>query len=224
MITKKCTVCNSKYAIREDHADESKYCSRICRKNKGNVSLICVICKKEFIRKQWEITQQNKRCNSPNPYCSKVCYENRSPKQNVKCDGCGKEFMAYPSRIGYYRDLYCTKKCAVKFGNIGQLTQKPLGKSRYQKFVGSLRHTVKYIDWRNRCMERDNRQCCRCPRKQRLTVHHRISMYEFFKRHGFDRDAIEKDKDFFDILNGETLCRRCHAKEHRDENKRSRIN
>ena len=40
-------------------------------------------------------------------------------------------------------------------------------------------------------------------------------MYDFIKKYGFNKEDIYKDNMFFDVKNGETLSRKCHAKKHR---------
>ena len=73
-----------------------------------------------------------------------------------------------------------------------------------------------YTDLRSRCLERDNHRCCKCFSDKDITVHHKNkTMYDFVKRHGFDRNKITKDKDFYNDENGESLCRRCHFESHK---------
>lgn len=40
-------------------------------------------------------------------------------------------------------------------------------------------------------------------------------MFEIVMRNNFDKEKILKDKEISDSENGITLCRSCHAKEHR---------
>jgi hypothetical protein len=68
--------------------------------------------------------------------------------------------------------------------------------------VPSLRDTRDYRIWRRAVLERDNHTCVSCGCKDgTLHVHHIISI----------SDDITKA---LDISNGETLCIKCHQKEH----------
>tara|TARA_Y100000034_G_C6908997_1_gene422852 strand:- start:2657 stop:2782 length:126 start_codon:yes stop_codon:yes gene_type:complete len=40
-------------------------------------------------------------------------------------------------------------------------------------------------------------------------------MFELVKKYGFDKEAILDDGIFNNPDNGKTMCRPCHAKEHR---------
>jgi 5-methylcytosine-specific restriction endonuclease McrA len=211
MENKDCTVCGRNYPVKRYLFEKSKFCSKECRATTykySDVEIICKNCNKPFVRKKHE-----SKLSKKGSYCSPECYESRSPPQMVKCQ-CGIEFLAYQSRIKYYNKLYCSDECKHKFQLTGSLTALPVERNRYQKFVAQLRHTARYFLWKKACLERDRFVCSSCPNIDGLTVHHKISVMDFVKRHGLNRDKIEADVDFFDPTNGVTLCRSCHFSKH----------
>lgn len=208
-IIKKCVRCQKEFYVRKHAKDVAKYCSMKCKIFCEKLQLICKVCGKSFERFKWEK-------NGDKDYCSKECYNNREPDIFVKCDGCGKEIKIFPSQKRYYDKHYCSKECCIRFGPIGKLTENKIVDNNYQRFVRKIRHCARYFDWRRSIMERDQNKCVKCGSKNKLTVHHKyVSMYEFCKKHNFNVDLIYSDPLFFDIKNGETVCRSCHAKEHR---------
>ena len=170
----------------------------------------CLICQKEFHVPPSTIKRGSGK------YCSRKCYENREDDIYVNCDGCGKEIKIFPSQKRYYDRHYCSNKCKIKFGPIGRLTEGDVIDSNYYRFVRKVRHCERYYRWRNCVKNRDENRCVECDSEKNLTVHHKyITMYDFIKKYGFDWESIYGDKMFFDVINGETLCRSCHAKNHR---------
>ena len=217
-----CTNCGKKVKVKNSQIDTFRFCSRKCQKEFYDHTKIlqCVICGKEIYREQWKINQaekHNKKTKIHKNYCSRECYENRSPKVEVTCGCCGKKFLIYPSRQKYYITYFCSKSCSIKFGPIGKLTEGKIVNNNYERLARSIRSKAKYLYWRKECLERDNFQCSLCGKKEKLTVHHTlISMYELAKKYNFDKEKMESDSDFYKIENGTTLCRSCHAKRHRE--------
>ncbi len=117
MIKKYCLTCNCEFMIKPYRDKVAKWCSNKCRSTYSNQKASCFVCKKEFIRKTWEF---NKAKN--HVYCSRKCFEARSPLVEVKCSGCQKVFKIYQSRASYYIKYYCDNVCRLKHGCIGRLT------------------------------------------------------------------------------------------------------
>lgn len=67
-------------------------------------------------------------------------------------------------------------------------------RGRYQRYL----HSPHWLRVRRAALERDGYQCCRCPTRKRLEVHH-VS-YERLGRE--------------ELADVETLCRSCHKKHH----------
>ncbi len=213
MIQKVCLMCNEEFLVKPYRADTAIWCSTKCRYTYSDKRVECHVCGTEFVRKNWETRGYGR--TKDNLYCSRECFESRSPKVSVNCSGCGKSFEIYQSRANYYSEYYCNNECRLKYGIIGRLTDATIPKNRYQKFIRSIRHTAKYYSWRKGCLERDSFSCQECGDDKGITVHHKMSMLQFVQKYGLNKDKIEKDKSFFDTNNGRTLCRACHFREHK---------
>lgn len=78
------------------------------------VKVKCAFCEKEFLREKG-------RCNEAkkfgwNQYCSKECLsKDRTKKQVIICENCGKHFARVPSSISLHN--YCSKSCAAIVNN-----------------------------------------------------------------------------------------------------------
>ena len=64
---------------------------------------------------------------------------------------------------------------------------------------------------RELALQRDNYQCSRCGASEQLTVHH---------KDGSGRGSSTHNNDLDNLI---TLCRRCHAEEHREDLNKARI-
>jgi len=205
-----CVNCKKIFYVPFFRINEAKFCGKKCHLEFTNsdVEIKCCICKKIFVRKKWQIRNTKKH------YCSRLCCQKRSPSSYEKCN-CGKVFKVYASRKKYYKNLYCSNKCRLKYGIIGKLTSSNKFDKQYQKFVRSVRNCAKYYEWRSICLDRDKHRCRVCANDKKITVHHaNKTMYDFVKEYGFNKDKIYGDILFFDIRNGITLCRGCHLKKH----------
>lgn len=140
-----CLNCNKEFVVNNYKAKEAKYCCKQCQikhKQAPTTICICLKCGKEFTRLNWELKASYKGM-----YCSKECYFQRSPQQEVQCP-CGKRFKAHQSRISYYGILYCNKSCYQQYGFFGRLIEEGTELNNYEKFTRSLRHTAKYLQWK----------------------------------------------------------------------------
>ena len=78
-----------------------------------------------------------------------------------------------------------------------------------------IRNLRKTISWKKAVLKRDEWNCNKCGDIELLEVHHKISVSEIIKSFNIKtiEDALEC-KLLFDMTNGETLCSKCHKKEH----------
>lgn len=211
LIENKCKNCGKQYLVKPYRATTTHYCSKECQKIAKAASRqnrICLTCTKEFSIENWKIKSSYK-----GNYCCANCYHNRSPQVEVECP-CGKRFSAYKSRTQYYQVLYCNRKCYMEHGYKGRLTDEDIEINEYERFCRSMRSTANYLKWIKSCLNRDNNECKLCKSINNLTVHHVYTLHDFVKIYGLDKESIEKDPKWFNINNGETLCRSCHFKTH----------
>jgi hypothetical protein len=211
MVELECKYCGKNFRVKDYRSKSAKYCSTVCRnqdKKAPEDRLICPICNREFKRPVW------KRTSHPGQYCSAECYKRRSPQVEIECI-CGQKFKAYQSRVSYHGRLYCSRICYLANGFFGRMTADIPEISEYGRFTRKLRSTARYLQWHKECIKHSNECCELCHKKTQITVHHRVSIYSFVSKHGLNQKAIEEDPLFFQIENGQVLCRACHLAQHR---------
>lgn len=110
------------------------------------------------------------------------------------CPICGKKFSrrGNPNRP----DIYCSVKCAAQI--------RPRGEAHHnwKGGIGEGRTTKEYKRWRRAVIKRDSHTCQICGCVPSTVVAHHIKSYA-------DYADLR-----FDVSNGITLCRPCHAKLH----------
>lgn len=78
------------------------------------VKVKCAFCGKEFSREKGQYNEAEKF--DWNQYCSKKCLsKDRTRKQVLFCENCGKSFIRKPSEISPHN--YCSKSCAAIVNN-----------------------------------------------------------------------------------------------------------
>jgi len=81
-----------------------------------------------------------------------------------------------------------------------------------------IRTSSKYKNWRHKILERDNNKCKKCKLNKNLEAHHLVPfgliiemLYKFFGKEKLYNAAMELPF-FWNINNGELLCKKCHLK------------
>lgn len=234
-LTKKCIVCGNELKIvNRSKFDKRKFCSRKCQgeyrskyligdkaanyKNGGyceQAFVECAYCKKKF-------KLQKKRVNqNTNHFCSMKCYgyyqkeygprgENspRYCKIKVKCELCGKDFLAWPSTKEEVR--FCSKTCRNNWQSSVMKGKNHYNwKGRISGWRNSMMSSRKYREWRTSVFERDNYTCQKCGYKRggNLQAHH-------------IKEAAKFKRLIYDVNNGITLCETCHRLEHTNKLKK----
>lgn len=110
--------------------------------------------------------------------------------------------------------------CAENPDKVAARGAKVRGEQHYQwkggmsKVSQSIRQMTEYRTWAAAVRERDA-ACVRCGAIERLESHHKTPFAELLARYEIrTRDDARKCAALWDISNGETLCERCHYKEH----------
>jgi hypothetical protein len=146
-------------------------------------------------------------------FCSQKCYwesiRGKEKKENggkikIICSYCGKEFLSWPN--GSNRRKYCSLQCYWK-DRKGKFVKEKSGhwKGGITLINQVIRNSEKHKEWANKVYRRDNWQCQLCGikcQKNNIAAHHlkEFSQYPELR---------------FDVDNGITLCKRCHAKIHK---------
>ena len=166
----------------------------------------CQECNKEFK------TISSKVKIGKGKFCSRKCfYNNRKNGVNKECLLCGKSYYIKQSRIN--KSNFCSSRCNAKYNHQGKQPKNSVNwkKENHPNWKGGInyknekiRHSLKYIIWRNEVYKRDNWTCRICKKKckERDIVAHHLQLFSEFPELRFDID------------NGITLCRSCHFREH----------
>lgn len=124
-------------------------------------------------------------------------------KNKKICLSCNKLFLARGKSVTRpNRGKYCSKLCYT----VWQKSQQNKGSNhpnwkettRHEKEIHSIRHSPEWRIWRTTVFTRDNFRCKFCDSTKKLEPHH------IHPRR--DRPDL-----VFDLFNGITLCRSCHA-------------
>lgn len=88
-------------------AKRGRFCSRACKSNHGKQEKQCPTCGKTF--KTFR-SEPNART-----YCSATCYPPRVEKIHKTCEGCGKDFLVYPSQN---MRKFCSEQCRASIKSV----------------------------------------------------------------------------------------------------------
>lgn len=117
----------------------------------------------------------------------------------IVCSDCGADGVKNFSR-GLCRRCYMTK-----YRNENRERCRAYARKWARANGKSQREKLHFDGVRQQALDRDGNQCVRCHSTKSLTVHHK------------DRSGRGAEVHNNDLNNLETLCRRCHAAEHREE-------
>ena len=197
------------------------------------VTINCLTCKKPFQAYKKQVERGRK-------YCSIDCYKTRkSIKLSTKCPQCGKIFHYHPGLAKYRPVKFCSKECAgaarrkggdrnclicgsifyVKLSTIKKGGGKFCSNKCHDIFNSGIncptrkdgrrsgRNNARQRQWRSDVLKRDNYRCVDC-QKVGGTLHtHHIHSYAKYPKLRYEVD------------NGITVCLRCHARYHPNQEK-----
>jgi len=203
-----CENCGDSYNVREDNADQSRFCSADClylgRKSEGRseTSSSCEWCESSFTHHP----SRDRR------FCSQGCHRSwlhgehltgdDSPLANKverTCDECGTSFTRQQSRAELNDRDYCSQDCYFE-NHTGEDAPNWKG--------GSLYYGEGWRDARRRALDRDDYECQDCG----------LTRDEHYGEFGYDLEVhhIEPFRTFDDatdanqLTNLITLCTTCH--------------
>lgn len=189
-IVKTCEVCGGDFVDRK-HPDK-RLCSIACRSianRKPELRRDCKHCGIEFAVAH---DRPNKQ------YCSHKCSTDAKWLQPIPCRQCGQLFQLGSGKI------FCSINCY----NDWQREHPRLGPEIHNWKGGSVgknqveRRRFAYREWREAVFARDNWTCQDCgERGVYLHAHHMFTFAEYPEHR-------------YEVWNGITLCRSCHAKIH----------
>ncbi len=107
-------------------------------------------------------------------------------------------------------------KCCALRGVYG--AAHPSWKGGYSPFNRAIRRSKPYRRWRQAVYRQDGFTCQHCGDQTRgnLQAHHKKKLSVILREHDIrDIDKAEQCAELWDVGNGITLCRRCHAIEER---------
>lgn len=125
-------------------------------------------------------------------------------KIKVSCLFCGKEFLTWSGDSN--RSKYCSRRCYWE-DRIGKFIGEKAGhwKNGITPLTTKIRNSERHKIWANKIYRKDRWICQECGikcQKKNIIAHHIKSFSEYPELR-------------FDVDNGTTLCRECHAKIHK---------
>lgn len=170
------------------YAKDQKYCCEECfapHRSQGRrkrIGLVCTVCGKPFEVLTYRAATAH--------YCSRACWERRSPPENRVCPTCHGAFSTYQRS-----QVFCSQSCARR-GTRGNAYRDGLAQERQRA-----RRDPRLELWRNEVLTRDHYICRQCGSQEEPHAHH-IKLW------------AESEELRFETDNGLTLCVDCHERLH----------
>lgn len=212
MSDKICLICGNPVP-----ANHKVFCSYKCFKiwsgKNRTISKICLVCGKKMIVKK--SVYKKRKCD----FCSMKCRSEYGRVEH-KCEYCGKIFKTFRS---YVRDgrKYCSKRCMGEHRKILYLgILNPHFKDGRAYIGKKMRRLSRYLKWRKDIFARDNYICQMCYKqfdKKYLEVHHIKRLWQLLRDYP-KKDIDYNDEYFYEMDNGQTLCKKCHKKTYKEDN------
>ena len=187
--------------------------------NKNNVNHYCIEfgCNNRISYNNWNSgTKKCRSCASKGK--NNGNYKNGCKSKKYYCKIC-------KNKINYHTALYGSGLC-VKCGNIGRFKGSKHWNWQNNKtsLAKSIRALIEYKNWRKEVFKRDDYTCQECDKTKCYVEAHHIKEFhiiftEFLKE--YDQFSPMEDKEtlvrlaikykpFWNIDNGQTLCKDCH--------------
>lgn len=231
-----CKVCYwiGKYKIKirtSSEARKGKYLGKNCHRWKEKIKIKCKQCKivfevipsrknrAKFCSIDCKVNSQKEKVRSKesNQKTSKTLKGRKHKDPNCQCAFC-------KTRRGEMKGKNCPNYGKTGKNNLNYID----GRTPLNMLI---RNSLEYKQWRTKNFQRDNYTCQECNKRSRkggriyLEVHHKkwfnTILSEFLKRHNnldpikdkYELVELSKDwKEFWDVNNGITLCKKCHNK------------
>ena len=179
----------------------------------------CDICKKPLYRRPSDLAKYNGVCCAS---CRSKLYKKRPPSPNLEL-GREKgtnhlEGIPKSKKSNIKRSKSHKKWCKENPDKVKERGKKTRGESHYNWKGGttqlnqSIRRLEEIRKWQKAVKKRD-KKCQHCGSKEQLESHHIIPVVMLIEKYNIkNRDEARECKEFWNIKNGITLCRRCHYK------------
>jgi hypothetical protein len=152
-------------------------------------------------------------------------------RKSERCISCNNSFRwsnrNYKKRVG--KKISASQPFKGKRNTAHSLRmlgkKNPAWKGGIKTLTSSIRELPENIYWKKKVLKKDGYRCVECFSKENLHVDHikqfSIIFKEFLETYDQfspleDKETLirlaMKYKDFFDVYNGQTLCKECHSK------------
>jgi len=144
----------------------------------------------------------------PSTYLRGERHQNYKKDKNRYCIDCGKK---HRHRGGNDRCLECYRKhCRGE--------NHPAWKGGKPSLCKAIRSLVKYFNWQQDVLERDNHTCQECGATEHIEVHHIKELKMIVDENNIETTVQANDcTELWNINNGKCLCVHCHAEVHPDQ-------
>lgn len=168
-------------------------------------------------------------------FCSIECYcKSDMNRNNGRIVGKYPKDVNHIPRVKMLSKKPKTEKQLNAHRKAGKLMASIYKKELHSKWKGGITHIgqqirnlPEYRQWWISCFTRDNKMCQKCSEKRWLEVHHKVEFSEilsnFLRKYSQFSPIEDKETlarlattylEFWDVNNGETLCKQCHKSEH----------
>lgn len=184
----------------------------------------CIDCNKEinWRAKRCKSCESSRRSYSPRFGKDNPSYINGATTKVAFCMDCGKKL----NKLAVYKNNKRCISCSKKYSMCLHPETNPWYIDGRSSLLRSIRISKSSVNWRKKIFERDNYTCQKCKKRGfHLEAHHKKRFSKivdnFLKKYYF-LNPIKNKKfllylsnsytPFWDIKNGITLCRKCHDK------------
>lgn len=154
-------------------------------------------------------------------FCSRACVHKsfigdknpmyKGAKLKSICKICSTAFEYYKgSSSGIYCSIKCSDGCQDRISKMKKTKTKTFEGEPDRVIKARIRSSGEYLTWSYAVYAKSKRRCVQCGSKKHLQAHHIIPFSVLYQE--AKMNEFKNMEWFFDLDNGEALCKDCHEK------------